>query len=847
MEDEEGPKEENPDPTFADRATRQSTPSPEQSGEPRRPPGSTGGLGSRAEPSAGRVGFGSSPPRVVTSSPRAFTSPPRGFTSPPFRASPPFGSPPLAQSGVGGLGSEVSLEPRSAGFRPDSVKGTDHLKVSDEALRLAMVLTHKDVEPPIAVGLFGDWGSGKSFFMSEMRKLISRISEQSQKEDGPFCGHVVQLEFNAWHYMDSDLWASLAREIFEGLATAMADRENTAQDLDLERERLHAATRSTKDLIAATDVQVVKVQRQLDETQQKLTNAEQQRASVADVAESVVLAVLRTPEVEQKLRTAASDLQLDQVGRSVVDLQEDLKQLTGFARTARALSVALGRQWQGLVLGLLVVALVALVAHQISSIYRSDIAGAATRLVSIIGVAVALLSTVGKSAKAIIDRVGTFQRSIDENVNRQREERTREIKTQQQKLDDDLERLGDEKARQQKELKRLQDLSLKLGQLDAGRQLVDFIRQRDASSDYRSQLGTVARASQDFKRLSDLMARAAAARKRQAAGRPEPGDEEDARLPRIDRIVLYIDDLDRCPKNKVVNVLEAVHLLLAYPLFVVVVGVDPRWLLHSLEAHSAAFRLSAESAENNANVDWRSTSLDYLEKIFQIPYTLRPMGPKGFTRLVNDLSGWKQWTPTSLAQSTASEVSPPAGGHSPPVSASPAAGLLQPERLELNPSVLELDPREQLFMPRLHELIPTPRAAKRFVNVYRLIRASIAKGSDLHWFLDGNEFVAAQILLAMVSGAPAESAEILEKLLALSPRDAMTTQWWQLVDQVVKPQLQRPHWRRFDARLESLRRDYQVPSECDRYRKWADDVARYSFYSGRVLLGAQARFDGTES
>jgi KAP family P-loop domain len=835
MEEGKDPKEENP-------ATKQSTPSPEHSGEPRRPSGSTGGLGSPAEPPAGRVGFASSPPRVVSSPPRPFTSPPRAFTSPPFRTSPPFGSPPLAQSGVGGLGSEVSLEPRSAGFRPDSVKGTDHLNVRDEALRLAMVLAHKDVEPPIAVGLFGDWGSGKSFFMSEMRSLISRISEQSQKEDGPFCGHVVQLEFNAWHYMDSDLWASLALEIFEGLATAMADRENTAQDLDLERERLRAATRSTKDLIAATEVQVAEVQRQLDETQQKMTNAEQQRASVTDVAQSVVLSVLRTPEVEQKVRSAASDLQLDQVGRSVVDLQQELKQLTGLARAARALSVALGRQWQGLVLGLLLVALVALVAYQISSSYGSDIAGAATRLVSIIGAVVALLSTVGKSAKAIIDRVGTFQQSIDENVNRQREERTREIKTRQQKLDDDLKRLGDEKARQENELKRLQDLSLKLGKLDAGRQLVDFIRQRDASSDYRSQLGTVARASQDFKRLSDLMARAAAARRRQAAGKPEPGDEEDAKRPRIDRIVLYIDDLDRCQKNKVVDVLEAVHLLLAYPLFVVVVGVDPRWLLHSLEAHSAAFRLSTEPVENHANADWRSTSLDYLEKIFQIPYTLRPMGSKGFTRLVNDLSGWKEWTP-ALARSTASDFSSPAGGPSPPVAASPAGGVPEPERLELNSSILELDPREQQFMPRLHELIPTPRAAKRFVNVYRLIRASIDKGSDLHWFLDGGEFAAAQILLAMVSGAPAESSEILERLLALSKRDAMTTQWWELVDQVVKPQLHRPQWKRFNARLESLRRDYQVPSACDSYRKWADDVARYSFYSGRVLLGAEARLD----
>ena len=55
--------------------------------------------------------------------------------------------------------------------------------------------------------------------------------------------------------------------------------------------------------------------------------------------------------------------------------------------------------------------------------------------------------------------------------------------------------------------------------------------------------------------------------------------------PDVHRIVLYIDDLDRCPPAIVVKVLQAVHLLLAFPLFVVVVAVDARWLAKSLEQH----------------------------------------------------------------------------------------------------------------------------------------------------------------------------------------------------------------------------------------------------------------------
>src|SRR5882762_4793910 len=111
-----------------------------------------------------------------------------------------------------------------------------------------MLVAHRDVAPPISVGLFGDWGSGKSFFMKQMRSWIKELSDRSKKEGGRFCENVVQLEFNAWHYMDSSLWASLAREIFEGLANAVADRELP----EVERRRTERATQSTKDVITAT-------------------------------------------------------------------------------------------------------------------------------------------------------------------------------------------------------------------------------------------------------------------------------------------------------------------------------------------------------------------------------------------------------------------------------------------------------------------------------------------------------------------------------------------------------------------------------------------------------------------
>src|SRR5262249_143903 len=84
-------------------------------------------------------------------------------------------------------------------------------------------------------------------------------------------------------------------------------------------------------------------------------------------------------------------------------------------------------------------------------------------------------------------------------------------------------------------------------------------RRRAVSQDYHKQLGLIESVHRDFKELSERL------------GTPED--------PHVDRIVLYIDDLDRCPPDRVVEVLQALHLILSVPLFVVVVAVDSTWLL----------------------------------------------------------------------------------------------------------------------------------------------------------------------------------------------------------------------------------------------------------------------------
>ena len=99
----------------------------------------------------------------------------------------------------------------------------------------------------------------------------------------------------------------------------------------------------------------------------------------------------------------------------------------------------------------------------------------------------------------------------------------------------------------------------------------------------------------------------------------------------VDRIVLFIDDLDRCQPAKVVDVLQAVHLLLAFPLFAVVVGVDQRCLRQSLRSEfggvlsSPSIPSLADDHSTILEAERPPTPLDYLEKIFHVPFHLPTM------------------------------------------------------------------------------------------------------------------------------------------------------------------------------------------------------------------------------
>ncbi|MFJ4105378.1 P-loop NTPase fold protein [Amycolatopsis japonica] len=316
----------------------------------------------------------------------------------------------------------------------------------------------------------------------------------------------------------------------------------------------------------------------------------------------------------------------------------------------------------------------------------------------------------------------------------------------------------------------------RLRRLDAAGRLGDLIEAAKTGR-YGDYQGVFARVRED---LADLSADLADAREQwlRAGGKGKPP---------LERIVLYIDDLDRCPPSKVIEVLAAVHLLLALPAFVVVVAVDPRWLRRCLDQHHEELFGAGESSR-----------AEYLDKIFQIVFALRPMGSAA-DELIDALMPIEEREPRTPAHEEWPE------DESAPERAEQVEVVVQdtapPTFYNMRPDRLRLTEVERDFVHVLRKKLNTPREVRKLVNLYRLVRIGIPD-AELEAFVAG-PYRAVLVLLALLVADPeAARATFIALSGEESSRDAFPPEW------------------RLD--VESFD-DLQV------YRNWVGTLARFSF------------------
>jgi len=101
----------------------------------------------------------------------------------------------------------------------DSAAGVDVIGMAPLATALSKMICHKETQTPLAIGLFGPWGSGKTNLMKLIREEIK--NRPNKKTGGT--GKVAQVWFNAWKYeSQNDLWIALLQAITNQLESSLS-------------------------------------------------------------------------------------------------------------------------------------------------------------------------------------------------------------------------------------------------------------------------------------------------------------------------------------------------------------------------------------------------------------------------------------------------------------------------------------------------------------------------------------------------------------------------------------------------------------------------------------------------
>jgi KAP-like P-loop domain-containing protein len=583
------------------------------------------------------------------------------------------------------------------GYDSDRAAGDDLLDADRDAQALAGLIASAELIPPLAVGLFGAWGSGKSFVLNRIEAFLEQLTGPAAP-DG-YLRYVKVVPFNAWHYAETNLWASLVDEVLVKIGPAAEVPPPT---------EVSQAQKDAADAESAAEGLAGEVAKSEQNLRRALRAQAQRRrrtwllavAAAAVVAGAVAVAVFYGPGRLVAGWTAAITL-LATVAAGLAEARK--------IRSQAAEVIQAGRQARD------------------------------------------------ESAEAVGRLAGAPEAEAVRNAGHDLRERQHEL----------------ELARQ--EASRLRARADELGELASSPSLGPVLSRLASVSEYRDQLSLVTRTRERFAAIDKAIAEArqapvSPANQRRTPPRDETATERQATdrqasapdQTQLERVVVIIDDLDRCPPEKVVEVLEAVHLLFDFAMFVVVIAVDTRWLAQSLRIRYRRLLGSTKTAAPS----------DYLEKIIQIPLNLLPLGETQTQAMIAGLAGHSKRPPTAPitgradargdrpdVDQTESDQVKPGGG----------AGARRARTPRRSPSglpaeVLRITPPEAEAMSEVAALVgTTPRTVKRFVNTYRLLKARSdgpeefdSSGEDK---LGDHQVVA--FLLALVTG----QAELARRLL----------------------------------------------------------------------------------
>lgn len=675
------------------------------------------------------------------------------------------------------LSSSLTLDNRIAGLISDGEKGDDYLDIDKDVSAFARVMAAKSFEPPLAIALFGKWGSGKSFFMHKLREQIETLSGRESRN--MYCQGVVHIHFNAWSYMDANLWASFVSRIFEGLQEYIK-----SENLGAEKEKSIKTTLSEGLNVTKNNIDTLKEKKEVIEKQIETLEKKRQSAQQL-VTDKINELKSRTAwniieklneEFNAKNQIVAALKENDSYVKTEAELRKiipekywnDPHEAYGQAKSKytflkeffKRKNVTANLVWLSCILLaiFLVPGILELLGVTITRINFTFPQSVLTVL--------ATLGFMWRQAETVYHKLQPIIASfwkIKEDYKQSKEKALAEFAQDEKALKLEIEKGKEEILLYTQQIQKAEiisaELEFKINNALASETLYTFIDERSKSDDYKKHLGIISIIRKDFEILNNLFV----GHNKEMSGQADVAKFRQYFNKPVERIVLYIDDLDRCPEDNVVQVLEAVNLLMAFPLFIVVVGVDPRWVKNALiKKHTLQFAgMQNGGIANNGGIEQIEPS-NYLEKIFQIPFHLKDARPQNVKEMIRQLASSKPVDTTSYTSSPAQHKSSPnivTGTPDTPGNQDTTEQVsesVQPkDELEIivieNIKFLELSEEEVKALEDMGEIIgPNPRAIKRFVNIFKIVKAH--EDYTLKESNSREELLAVLFLLALSTG-----------------------------------------------------------------------------------------------
>ncbi len=669
-----------------------------------------------------------------------------------------------------------------AGLVSDADSGDDYLEIDKDVNAFARVISAKNFIPPLAIALLGKWGSGKSFFMRKLKEQIQSYSKDAEQE--VYCTGIAHVHFNAWSYVDSNLWAGIITKIFEGLQEYISNQSKAdAQKKEIEKILLEQLS-SSKQHFQELEQRKLDIDEKIESLKDKKIASEALlEAKIEDIKKKSIKNLFKQIDhkfnVKEQVQTALqandsfnqsteefSKIIPEKYWQSPDELYTKSKTALTFIKTFFGKSV-----WKNNLLWLAIVLIVVIGVPIVMQFTEYKIKNIDFKIASKYWFAISLVGTIllriYKTARHLHPLIASFWK-LKEAYILEKENALFKFKQEEKAITLQIENYK----------QNIQQLNLKIGEAEAQKKdieyrldnthtteaLFKFIENRSTSDDYKKHLGIVSVIRKDFEILSDLFTDHNT--ELNEAKTKETYEAFRSKFERpLERIILYIDDLDRCTDDRVIQVLEAVNLLMAYPLFVVVVGVDPRWVKNALiKKHELQFGGNGEAAKLIERVE----PSGYLEKIFQIPFHLQEASDDNVKYMLKTLA---ESNPNLKIVVKEDDKDVDTGEIDSEVIPNPKTSVKEESTTyssvkDIENEDLEVPPQETSeeviaslkFVTKEIELIQelskvlgaNPRTLKRFVNIFRIIKAH--KGFKYSEEAKDEEVLAIIFLIALPIG-----------------------------------------------------------------------------------------------